>query len=63
MTTEHDAEEVLEESLALDSAYTTLLTPGEAAAAMPSCSARSISTPRDSAASSVTRTATSCTCA
>jgi len=33
MTTEHDAEEVLEESLALDSAYTTLLTPGEAAAA------------------------------
>jgi len=34
MTTEHDAEEVLEESLALDSAYTTLLTPGEAAAAM-----------------------------
>jgi metal-dependent HD superfamily phosphatase/phosphodiesterase len=34
MTTEHDAEEVLEESLALDSAYTTLLTPSEAAAAM-----------------------------
>jgi metal-dependent HD superfamily phosphatase/phosphodiesterase len=40
MATEHDAEEVLEEvevveeSLALDSAYTTLLTPTEAAAAM-----------------------------
>jgi metal-dependent HD superfamily phosphatase/phosphodiesterase len=34
MATEHDAEEVLEESLALDSAYTTLLTPAEAAAAM-----------------------------
>jgi metal-dependent HD superfamily phosphatase/phosphodiesterase len=34
MASEHDAEEVLEESLALDSAYTTLLTPSEAAAAM-----------------------------
>jgi uncharacterized protein len=34
MATEHDAEEVLEASLALDSAYTTLLTPTEAAAAM-----------------------------
>jgi uncharacterized protein len=34
MTTEHDADEVIEESIALESAYATLLTPTEAVAAM-----------------------------
>ncbi len=34
MTTEGDADEVIEESLALESAYATLLTPAEAVAAM-----------------------------